>query len=110
MYFDALVLAAITREIRARSLGGRVQSVVQPDPLALSLELYANQARHDLILSAEASHPRIHFAGEKPRRGTENPSPLLLQMRDNRCVIGGPLERARRLVDGAGAASGCQRR
>lgn len=81
MYFDALVLAAITQEIRVRALGGRIQSVVQPDPLSLSMELYANQTRHDLVLSAEAAHPRIHFAGEKPRRGTENPSPLLLQMR-----------------------------
>lgn len=81
MYFDALTLAAVVREIRTRALGGRVQSVVQPDPLTVALELYAGQARHDLVLSAQASHPRVHFAAEKPRRGTETPSPLLLQMR-----------------------------
>ncbi|MDH7490621.1 MAG: NFACT RNA binding domain-containing protein [Anaerolineae bacterium] len=81
MFFDALTLAAVVQEIRERALGGRVQSVVQPDPLTVALELYAGQARHDLVLSAQASHPRAHFAAEKPRRGTETPSPLLLQMR-----------------------------
>ncbi len=81
MFFDALTLAAVVQEIRERALGGRVQSVVQPDPLTVTLELYAGQARHDLVLSAQASHPRVHFAAEKPRRGTETPSPLLLQMR-----------------------------
>ena len=81
MFFDALTLAAVTEEIRLRILGGRVQAAVQPDSLTLSLEIYAGQVRHDLVLSAEASHPRICFASEKPRRGTENPSPLLLQMR-----------------------------
>ncbi|GAB4413203.1 MAG: NFACT RNA binding domain-containing protein [Anaerolineales bacterium] len=81
MFFDALTLAAVVQEIRERALGGRVQSVVQPDLLTVALELYAGQARHDLVLSAQASHPRVHFAAEKPRRGTETPSPLLLQMR-----------------------------
>jgi len=81
MFFDALTLAAVVQEIRARALGGRVQSVVQPDALTVALELYAGQARHDLVLSAQPSHPRVHFAAEKPRRGTETPSPLLLQTR-----------------------------
>ncbi len=81
MYFDALTLAAVVQEIRARALGGRVQSVVQPDALTIALELYAGQARHDLVLSAQPSHPRVHFAADKPRRGTETPSPLLLQLR-----------------------------
>lgn len=81
MFFDALALAAVVQEIRAHALGGRVQSAVQPDPLTVALELYAGQARHDLVLSAQASHPRVHFASEKPRRGTEVPSPLLLQLR-----------------------------
>jgi len=81
MYFDALTLAAVAQEIARRALGGRVQAVVQPDDLSIALEVYANQTRHDLIFSAEAAHPRVHFAGEKPRRGTETPSPLLLQLR-----------------------------
>lgn len=81
MYFDALTLAAVVQEIRARALGGRVQSVVQPDGLTLALEIYAGQARHDLVLSAQPSHPRVHFAADKPRRGTETSSPLLLQLR-----------------------------
>lgn len=81
MYFDALTLAAVVQEIRARALGGRVQSAVQPDALTIALELYAGQSRHDLVLSAQPSHPRVHFAADKPRRGTETPSPLLLQLR-----------------------------
>lgn len=81
MYFDALTLAAVVQEIRARALGGRVQSVVQPDALSVAVEIYAGQARHDLILSAQTSHPRVHFGAEKPRRGTETASPLLLQLR-----------------------------
>lgn len=89
MFFDALTLAAVVREIRERALGGRVQSVVQPDPLTVALELYAGQTRHDLVLSAQASHPRVNFAAEKPRRGTETASPLLLQLR--KLLVGGRL-------------------
>jgi predicted ribosome quality control (RQC) complex YloA/Tae2 family protein len=81
MYFDMLTLAAVVQEIKTRVPEGRVQAVVQPDTLAIALEIYAQGKRWDLLLSAEASHPRVHFVSQKPRRGTETPSPLLLRLR-----------------------------
>ncbi len=89
MYFDMLCLAAVSREMEQRILGGRVQAVVLPDALALGLEIYAARFRHYLLLSAESSHPRVHFLSEKPRRGTDVPSPMLLRLR--RCLDGARL-------------------
>lgn len=91
MYFDVLALAAVSQEMGQRILKGRVQAVVQPHSLALGLEIYAAHSRHHLLLSAEPSHPRAHFLSEKPRRGTEAPSPMLLRLR--RCLDGARLVR-----------------
>lgn len=81
MYFNMLTLAAIRQEMEQRIVGGRVQAIIQPDALSLGLEIYAERSRHHLLLSAESTHPRLHFLTEKPRRGTDVPSPLLLRLR-----------------------------
>lgn len=81
MNFDALTLAAVRTEIENRALGGRVQRVAAPKPCALALEIYADRARHYLLLNVDPDQPRVRFARQWPRAGTQSASPLLLLAR-----------------------------
>jgi predicted ribosome quality control (RQC) complex YloA/Tae2 family protein len=81
MYFDALTTAAIAAELRAELLDGRVQQVLLPDRLSLALEIYARRQRRYLLASAHPQTARVHLLAEKPRRGVESASPLLLLLR-----------------------------
>ena len=81
MNFDALTLAAVRSEIEDRALGGRVQRLASPYAGALALEIYGRQARHYLLLDVDPDRPRVRFATQWPRAGTQTPSPLLLLAR-----------------------------
>ena len=80
MYYDALTTAAVADEFRLKILDGRVQRVVQVDPLSLGLEIFGGE-RHQLLASADPQHPRLHLVSYKLRRGVEQPTPLLLLAR-----------------------------
>ena len=81
MNFDALTLAAVRSEIEDRALGGRVQRVASPRAGALALEIYGQQTRHYLLVEVDPDKPRVRFAGQWPRAGTQAASPLLLLAR-----------------------------
>ena len=81
MHFDALTLAAVTHELRATLLGGRVQQVVLPDANSVGLEVYAQRQRRYLLLSAEPGAGRVHLVADKLRRGVDKETPLLLLLR-----------------------------
>jgi predicted ribosome quality control (RQC) complex YloA/Tae2 family protein len=81
MYFDALTMAAMADELRARILGGRVQKVLLPDDLSIGLEVYAHGERRYLLGSVHPEYARLHLAGEKLRRGVEKLTPLVLLLR-----------------------------
>ena len=81
MYFDALTTAAITAELRAELLNGRVQQVLLADPLSVALEIYANRQRRYFFASAHPQTARVHLVSDKPRRGVESAPPLLLLLR-----------------------------
>lgn len=81
MTFDGLALAAMAAELRGQLHDARVQKVVQPDLLTIALETYRNHERRWLLLSAEPQRPRVYLTAEKPGRGVETPSPLLLLLR-----------------------------
>lgn len=81
MNFDALTLAAVRSEIEDRALGGRVQRVASPKPGALALEVYGHQERHHLLVDVDPDKPRVRFATQWPRAGTQAASPLLLLAR-----------------------------
>ncbi len=99
MYFDALTLNAVTTELQATILGGRIQRVLLPGPLSIGLEVYAHRQRYQLLASAHPQFARVHLVQNKLSRGVERASPLLLLLR--KYVLGGrisaieqpPLER-----------------
>lgn len=81
MYFDTLTVSAVADGLRERIVGGRVQHIVLPDELSIALEIYAHRRRHYLLASADAQFARVHLTDEKPRRGMETETPLLLLLR-----------------------------
>lgn len=90
MPFDALTLAAVRQEIESKYLGGRVQGLLMPGPLTLSLELYrSGSGRSHLIMSAHPQHARLHLSATAPTRDPAQHPPLLLLLR--KYVRGGTL-------------------
>ena len=82
MYCDALTLAAVVQELRDHLLGGRIQQVLLLHRLAIGLEVYAHQKRHNLLISAQPEEGgRIHLVPDKLRRGPDTLSPLVLRLR-----------------------------
>ncbi len=81
MFFDALTMACIADELRAAVLGGRVQQALLPDPLSVSLEIYAGHHRHFLLASAHAETCRLVLASDKLRRGSDTETGLLVLLR-----------------------------
>ncbi len=81
MHFDALTLACVADELSNLLCPGRVQQVVLVDEHSIGLEIYADGARHQLLIAAQAVSPRIHTVSYKLRRGVETASPLLLLLR-----------------------------
>ena len=81
MNLDALTLAAVRDELRARLLGGRVQHVHLPGDLGLALEVYAQGRSHWLYCSAHPQHARLHLVSQRPPRTSDAVTPLLLLLR-----------------------------
>jgi len=69
MPFDGLVLAAVTRELKEKLVGGRIERVHQPSKDEIILLVHRPGFRGRLLLSANAKNARVHLtasAGENP--------------------------------------------
>ncbi len=81
MNFDVFTIAAVVDELDAKLLNGRVQDTLELGNNALGFEIYSNQHRHYLMLSADLQTARIQLVTDKLRRGTEVSTPLGLMLR-----------------------------
>ena len=88
MYLDFITLAAVREALESHLISARVQSVVQPSPESVVLEVYSGERQY-LYLSSEAQNPAVALLPQPLRRGVEQPSPLLLLLRKH--VRGGRL-------------------
>jgi predicted ribosome quality control (RQC) complex YloA/Tae2 family protein len=52
-----------------------------PDERSVALEIYAQGRRHQLLIGTHPQHARLHLTEQKPRRGVEKETPLLLLLR-----------------------------
>lgn len=77
MYFDSLTTAAVADELRQNTVGGRVQRIVQIDPLSLGFEIFADRVRHQLLVSADPTYPRLYLTDFRVRRGIEGATAIL---------------------------------
>lgn len=76
MSYDTLTLSAVRDELQCL-VNGHVQRVLQLGPLTIGLEVFQGQ-RYQVLLSADATNPRILLTSDKVRRGVETPSPFFL--------------------------------
>src|SRR4051794_21584846 len=82
MPFDALTIASVRDELEQRIVGGRVQGVLVPAPLTVSLEIYRpGSGRSYLLLSVHPQHARVHLLEKAPSRDPEQKPTLLLLLR-----------------------------
>src|SRR5689334_18347896 len=81
MNYDVFTTSAVVDELVQTIQGGRVQDSLEIGESAIGLEIYANHARHYLLVSAHPQEARVQLAGDRLRRGVEQPSPLGLMLR-----------------------------
>ncbi len=79
MYIDYLSAAALADQVGSLLVGGRIQDVLQVDPLTVALEIYTGR-RHYLQLGADPSRPGLRLSAQKVRRGAGRPQPLVLAL------------------------------
>ncbi|MCG9967619.1 NFACT family protein [Pelotomaculum terephthalicicum JT] len=86
MPFDGLVLAAVTKELEEKLVGGRVERIYQPSKDEIILLMHRQGFRGRLILSANAQNARVHLTTS----ARENPaSPPLFCMVLRKYLEGG---------------------
>ncbi|MEO1163397.1 MAG: NFACT RNA binding domain-containing protein [Chloroflexota bacterium] len=81
MYFDAMTMSALVDEFMDELVGGRVQNTIDVDPTGYGLEIYNNQRRNYLYMSADQQAPRVHRVGDTLRRGMYKPRQMGLLLR-----------------------------
>lgn len=81
MPFDTMTAAAVTDELRQTVVGGRIQKILQPAPIAVGLNLYAGGQAHWLLLSAEAQTARVQLASERLAKAYDRPSAFIMLLR-----------------------------
>jgi predicted ribosome quality control (RQC) complex YloA/Tae2 family protein len=64
MPFDGIVTKSVVNELSEMLSGGRIEKVYQPDPDEIVLNIRSKGKNFRLVLSANASNPRIHLTGE----------------------------------------------
>lgn len=64
MAFDGVLLYGLARELDDALAGGRVDKIQQPEADEIHLIIRNKGNNHRLLLSASASHPRIHLTGQ----------------------------------------------
>jgi predicted ribosome quality control (RQC) complex YloA/Tae2 family protein len=81
MPFDSLTMAAVSDDVRARAVGGRIQKIIQPSLEAVALSVYRDGARHWLLLSADPRHARVALTDDRLAKGFAAPSPFVMLLR-----------------------------
>lgn len=79
--FDTLTMAALTDELAARIVDGRIQKVIQIGDAAIGLEIYAEHQRRVLIASAESRNPHLYLSSARVTADPDRVTPLLLLLR-----------------------------
>lgn len=70
MAFDGIAISALVAEISYKLIGGRIDKVTQPEKDEIVLAVRAGGANHKLLLTANATFPRLHFT----TKHKENPA------------------------------------
>ncbi len=80
MAFDAGMLACTLHEIKAESLGARIEKVYQPERDEIILQIRSKSGGRRLLINAGANNPRIGFSSEQ-KENPQNPPMLCMLLR-----------------------------
>ena len=61
MPFDGVTISSVAHELSTTIVGGRVDKITQPEPDEIIMNLRAGGQNHKLLLTANASAPRLNF-------------------------------------------------
>lgn len=90
MPFDGIVVKSVVDELSDALTGGRIEKIYQPEPDEIIINLRSKGQNLKLLLSANASYPRIHITGASK----ENPSnPPVFCMLLRKHLSGGKITR-----------------
>jgi len=88
MAIDGLVLSNIVYELQENLIGGKIDKINQPEKDELIFSIRCNKVNHKLLLTTEASNPRIHLTNIVK----ENPmTPPALCMLFRKHLVGGKI-------------------
>lgn len=89
MALDGIALHHLVKELSSQLIGGRIQKIYQPEKDELLFAVHRNKDKHQLLLSANSNHPRIHLI----RQTKENPDqPPMFCMLLRKKLVGGVIE------------------
>lgn len=74
MSLDGIVTRALTYELRDKLVGGRISKIHQPETDEIIMNIYNKGENYKLLLSANSSHPRIHFTNLQKDNPQEPPT------------------------------------
>ncbi|MBQ7703529.1 MAG: NFACT family protein [Firmicutes bacterium] len=66
MPFDGLMTRAVTTELQNRIVMGKVDKIAQPEQDVLVFTIHTKNGNVRLLMSAAASHARVHLIGNNP--------------------------------------------
>ncbi|MCL2202773.1 MAG: NFACT family protein [Defluviitaleaceae bacterium] len=64
MPLDGATLSGVVHELERALIGGRVDKISQPEPDEIVLSIRSGGANYKLLLTANASAPRVHFTAQ----------------------------------------------
>ena len=79
--FDVLTIAAVTDELAATVLDGRIQRIGLVEARTLAAEIYAGGERHYLVASADDRLARLHLTEQMPSLDAQLITPFGLLLR-----------------------------
>lgn len=72
------MLAAVAGELQQALLTGKVEKIMQPDPLTIVLTIYHAGEKHHLLISCEPNSPRIYLTHDGRRNPPTPPNFCML--------------------------------
>ena len=73
MPLDGIVVSNIVRELNNTITGGRVDKIYQPEPDEIIMSVRSRSENYKLLLTCNASHPRLHLTRENKPNPIEPP-------------------------------------
>jgi len=77
---DGIAVAAIVHELHETLYNGRIDKIYQPENDEIILSVRSHSGNHKLLLTANASHPRLHLT-ERQRENPMQPPLFCMVMR-----------------------------